>query len=322
MFNLKDRNEDKMKKNGRRSRTTHKLLSAATILLLFLGTTNVLAQSAFEGNFNSVTISDAEGTNIPPNASFTYTQNGDSFTFDASGSSDTDGNITLYKWDFGDGTTINGDTATRTLSNETNHQITLSVIDDKGGVSLKQQTINIEDIASDTDAGNTINDTFDIDQLTEYTVISGAFVINDGKLFGVKWKDSRMYHNTPIGNDQFVEADVYYSSISHSAGILGRVNANNNTGYLANFSNGKIILSSISGKTRQWLASGKETYSPGSVYRVRLEANGDTIRVIVNETVALEKRDSTYPDGSHAGLFIVEDDTIDVIADNFMAGSL
>ena len=132
-------------KTGRRdrgSRTTHKLLSTVTAIFLCFGqTTSVLAQTAFEGNLNTISISDAAGANSPPAAKFTYTKEGDSFSFDASGSSDSDGNIATYKWLFGDGTVLNGQTVTYVPTESSAFLVTLTVFDDNNAMTLNQQKI-------------------------------------------------------------------------------------------------------------------------------------------------------------------------------------
>ena len=122
--------------------TTHKLLSTAAAVCLIFGTsTSVFAQSEFAGSLNTVSISDAAGTNTPPTASFTYTQDGDTFTFDASGSFDSDGSITEYKWDFGDGTVGTGVTANFQNELATSFFATLTAVDNAGGVAIYRQPI-------------------------------------------------------------------------------------------------------------------------------------------------------------------------------------
>ncbi len=70
---------------------------------------------------------------VPPVASFTFSpespEYGKTVTFDASGSSDTDGTIVNYVWDFGDGNTGTGMTATHSYASVGTYGVTLTVAD-------------------------------------------------------------------------------------------------------------------------------------------------------------------------------------------------
>lgn len=118
---------------------SHKLLSTIAAGCLFFGiTTNVFAQTEFKGSLNTVSISDADGINKPPTAIFTYTRDGLFFTFDATDSIDTDGSITEYRWDFGDGSTGIGKIVNHSYPSKENLSVTLTAIDDDQGTTLTQ----------------------------------------------------------------------------------------------------------------------------------------------------------------------------------------
>lgn len=115
------------------------LLTRITIILILFAASN--AQATFQGSLKNVSITDALGANSPPTASFTYTQDGDTFTFDASGTRDSDGSITQYAWDLGDGQMKNGVTAVATIPESSTLHVTLTVTDNQTGISIQQQTV-------------------------------------------------------------------------------------------------------------------------------------------------------------------------------------
>lgn len=71
-------------------------------------------------------------------------------TFDASTSYDPDGNITSYKWDFGDSnvTTISTSTITHAYANQGNYSVTLTVTDNSTLTDSTTKTISVRAVAS------------------------------------------------------------------------------------------------------------------------------------------------------------------------------
>lgn len=122
--------------------TSFKFSFALCLFLLVLSKSeHCQGQGEFEGDLKSVSISDSYGLNIPPSASFSYSRNDDIFTFDASASSDPDGNITEYKWDIDNGNLKATGITTSIKLLPGNHIITLTVIDDTGGVMISQSIV-------------------------------------------------------------------------------------------------------------------------------------------------------------------------------------
>ena len=117
--------------------------------------------SEFTGTLGSVTITDAQGVNTPPAASFTYTVNGNDVFLDAGSSTDTDGTIQEYRWDFGDNSSGSGVNVTHSYAEPNVYQVTLTLVDNKSGIALLQKEIStiqsggvIEQLNEDGDTGN------------------------------------------------------------------------------------------------------------------------------------------------------------------------
>ncbi len=83
--------------------------------------------------------------NQPPAASFTYTTNELTASFNAGGSSDSDGSIVSYAWDFGDETTGTGVTPSRTYAVAGTYTVTLTVTDNEGATGSTSQSVTVEE---------------------------------------------------------------------------------------------------------------------------------------------------------------------------------
>ena len=155
------------------------------------------AATSFQGTLNSVSITDSSGENTPPYADIAYTQDGDTFTFDASHSSDSDGQISQYKWDFGDGETSESMTITHSYETQSTYYIFLTVIDNEGGVTITQTVVSnrpevilAEQLYEDSES-NTIRLTKSIGQ---------SFSLNSDSVLGsitIKSGNS-LYLSTPV----------------------------------------------------------------------------------------------------------------------------
>jgi hypothetical protein len=83
----------------------------------------------------------------PPMASFTFSPSNisvnEEINFDASQSSDADGEIVSYQWNFGDGKTSTGQVATYAYSVPGEYLVSLVVVDNDGIVSTHSRTIQV-----------------------------------------------------------------------------------------------------------------------------------------------------------------------------------
>jgi PKD repeat protein len=96
------------------------------------------------------------GTNSPPVASFTVGQNGLTISVDGTASSDPNGTIASYAWNFGDGKTAAGATASHAYAAAGTYTVTLTVTDNQGATNSTSKSVTVT-----ANSGSTIaQDTF------------------------------------------------------------------------------------------------------------------------------------------------------------------
>jgi len=90
----------------------------------------------------------------PPVASFTYICSGLTCDFDGSASSDPDGTITTYAWDFGDANTGSGITVSHTYAAAGTYTVQLTVTDDDGATGTDSQDVAVSEVAGTMHVGD------------------------------------------------------------------------------------------------------------------------------------------------------------------------
>ena len=172
----------------------------------FYAGTNLDSCDGSEEIFASLTISldnDGDGltdgndpdcaSNLPPTANPNGPYNavlGSSITFDSSGSTDPDGTIVSYAWDFGDGNTGTGSSPAHTYQSDGTFTVELMVTDDSDAThsATTTATITPAPIAPNADAGgpysSTVGTAISFDGTgssdTDGTVVSFAWDFGDG----------------------------------------------------------------------------------------------------------------------------------------------
>ncbi|WP_426623161.1 PKD domain-containing protein [Leifsonia sp. McL0607] len=96
------------------------------------------------------------GANPPPVASFTVGVNGLTISVDGTASTDQNGTIASYAWNFGDGKTATGSTASHAYAAAGTYTVTLTVTDNQGATNSTSKSVTVT-----ANSGSTIaQDTF------------------------------------------------------------------------------------------------------------------------------------------------------------------
>jgi PKD repeat protein len=85
----------------------------------------------------------ASGTNTPPTAAFSSSSSNLIASFNAGASSDSDGTIASYAWNFGDGSTGTGVTPTHTYATGNTYSVMLTVTDNQGATGTVTNPITV-----------------------------------------------------------------------------------------------------------------------------------------------------------------------------------
>ncbi len=112
-----------------------------------------------EQNFNIglVDYSYTGQENQPPTAAIStdaqQPSTGDIISFDGAGSSDPDGTIELYQWNFGDGVNATGDSVQHAFGEKDTYTVTLTVVDNYGNTATATRQITVTGSSSGSSPG-------------------------------------------------------------------------------------------------------------------------------------------------------------------------
>ena len=134
---------------------------------------------------------------------------------DGSASSDTDGTIADYVWDFGDGNTATGITAAHTYMTAGNYTMSLTVTDDDGATDTSTQEIVVSDPANQTPSAVLNAAPLSGDAPLTVTADGSASTDADGYVAGYAWDfgDGNTATGTPVTN-MYTAAGTYTLSLT------------------------------------------------------------------------------------------------------------
>ena len=124
--------------SGTGATATHSYVAAGTYQVTLTVTDNSGAKGS---TTRSVTV--APAANVPPTASFSATTTALSLAVNGTGSTDPDGSIASYGWDFGDGGSATGGTASHDYAAAGTYLVALTVTDDDGATNTTTRQVTV-----------------------------------------------------------------------------------------------------------------------------------------------------------------------------------
>lgn len=141
------------------------------------------------------------GINTPPTAVLTTSATTGmapfSVSFDGSGSTDADGDMLSYSWDFGDGNSATGSMQNHVYTNPGTYVATLTVDDGNNGSDTESVTITVESDGGGTN--ETVEVVFNVNSFWGQGYCANVEIINNGTTAINGW-DLSFTHNATINN--------------------------------------------------------------------------------------------------------------------------
>jgi PKD repeat protein len=243
------------------------------------------------------------GLNQAPTAAFTSTSNQLVTSFDGSSSSDPDGSIASYAWDFGDGSTGTGVSPTHTYPAAGTYSVVLTVTDNGAGTGTVSHDVTVtvpppvSTVATDTFTRTVASGWGTADTGGAWTSSGGTSSVADGA--GVVSVPAGVTGSFRLGSTSTLDADVqhrvwldalptgggvYLSDVVHrtsTGDYRGKVRVMSTGAVQVQFS--KVVGATETALTTASTVSGL-TYQAGLPLAVRTQASGSsptTLRIKV-----------------------------------------
>jgi PKD repeat protein len=232
--------------------------------------------------------------NTPPHSAFTISSGGRAVTVDGSASWDSDGTVTSYAWDFGDGAVATGATASHVYAADSTYRVTLTVTDDKGATASTTQSVTVAGpavLASDSFGRSVTGGLGSADTGGAWSVWAGAArqsVAPGTATFSlVKGTNTGSYLGSVSQTSADVQTAFSLSAVPTGGGTSVYIGARRVSDTLAYQGRVRVLadgsvhlaLDRLPGTTDEVLI-GPEitvpglTYTPGMVLHVRVQASG------------------------------------------------
>ncbi len=178
----------------------------------------IVENDAVGGYYTDVFLYDWNSSNNqPPIASFTHSPStpvvNRTITFDASNSTDPDGTIENYEWDFRDGETAEGEIVTHSYSSAGNYTVKLTVTDNEGAKNSTAQVIHVGvavattisiKTPSEVSEGENFTATVNVDNVSDLAIL----------MFGLTFNSSVIrLTNTEEGSDISTSGWSHWNSV-------------------------------------------------------------------------------------------------------------
>jgi PKD repeat protein len=263
---------------------THRYATAGTY-------TVTLKVTDDDGATNQTTRQITTVLNQPPTASFLRSSTSLVTTTNALASTDSDGSIVHYAWEFGDGSTGTGVTATHAYATAGTYTITLTVTDDHGATGVLSRLVTVAGAAvyaSDAFERTLVNSfgTADTGGTWTNTGTAAWYSVNNGTgkhLLNIAGRTTASYLNSVSATDVSATVDLSFDKAPTGGGFYSSL-AVRRIGTSEYRVRAKALPTSTS-LTLSRIVSGTETtisaialpgltYTPGDTWRIKLEATG------------------------------------------------